>query len=251
MSGIAGGPNISRDGIVLWMDAADIEEVVPNTIADLSGNDNDVQLLNDVILKERNNGAIRLDGTDSHLRPTTEINLQPPWTQRIVYKNLESTSTTAFRAAVHGNSSTSRPGYIRIYNDISGSTSRIRIILRYRNNASSWASFSDYVGPFGSSYVSFAQQDAFWVDRIMDLTITCSANNIYRYYIDGQLVFTRNRSTSGDVDNGLRINRIGARGNGSTEPLNGFIYISKFYDTELSVDEVEQNYNAIRFRFGL
>ena len=247
------GPNIITDGLVLALDAANTKSYPGSgtTWNDLSGNGNNGTLTNGPTFNSNRLGRLSFDGTNEHVRPSVEINLQPPWTQKIIYKNLESTSSSAFRASIHGNSSTSRPGFIRIYNDISGNNARIRILLRYQNSAGNWRHFSDYVGPFGSSFVSFAQQDSFWVNNIIDLTLTCSDNKIYRYYINGELVFTRNRSTSGDLNNGLRINRIGARGSGTSEPLNGNIYLSKFYNKELTPEEVHQDFNATKSRYGL
>ena len=245
-------PRTITDGLVLALDAGNIKSYPGSgtTWNDLIRQGNNGTLLNGVGFDEGNFGSLTFDGVDDVVN-ISEINLQPPWTQSIVYKNLESTSTIAFRAAIHGNTSTSRPGFIRVYNDIIDDTSSIRILLRYRNSSGTWSNFSDYVGPNGSSYVPFSQQDDFWVNRIMFLSITCSSNFIYNYYIDGNLVFTRNRSTSNDLDNGLGVNMIGARGTGTTEPLNGNIYSSIFYNRELTAQEIKQNFNAVRGRFGL
>jgi hypothetical protein len=249
---IRGGPDIIEDGLVLALDAANKKSYPGSgtTWNDLSGNGNNGTLTNGPTFDGGNVGSIVFDGVDDVIT-LTSVDLPVPWSQSIVYKNLESTSTSLFRASVLGSSSTSRPGYTRIVNDILGDTSRVRVIMRYRDSAGTWSSFNDYVGPNGSSYVPFAQQDEFWVNRIMFLTITCSSDFIYRYYIDGQLVFTRDRSASNDQDNGLRINRIGARGTGTTEPLTGNIYFCSFYNRELSPDEILQNFNATRSRFNI
>jgi hypothetical protein len=249
--GVYAGPDVVENGLVLALDAGNSKSYPGSgtTWTDLSGNGNDGTLVNGVGYSGDKLGSLVFDGVDDVVN-ISEINLQPPWTQSIVYKNLESTSTIAFRAAIHGNTGTSRPGFIRVYNDIIDDTSSIRILLRYRDSSGTWRNFSDYVGPNGSSYVPFSQQDDFWVNRIMFLSITCSSNFIYNYYIDGNLVFTRNRSTSNDLDNGLRVNMIGARGTGTTEPLNGNIYSSIFYNRELTAQEIQQNYNATKSRFG-
>jgi hypothetical protein len=243
-------PKIVTDGLVLALDAANIKSYsgTGTTWSDLSGNGNTGTLTNGPTFDSGNGGSIVFDGVDDFVN-ITEISIPAPWSQCIVYKNLESTSSTLFRTAILGNSSTSRPGFIRIFNDILDDTARVRVLLRYRNSAGTWSSFSDYVGPNGSSYVPFNDQDIFWVNRIMFLTITCSADFKYTYYIDGQSVFTRNRSASNDQDNGLAINRIGGRG--TTEPLVGNIAQAQIYNRELTAQEILQNFNATRSRFGV
>ena len=45
--------------------------------------------------------------------------------------------------------------------------------------------------------------------------------------------------------------RLGANSSGSPLPLNGNIFNTKIYNKELMDDEVFQNYNALKTRFGL
>jgi hypothetical protein len=94
--------------------------------------------------------------------------------------------------------------------------------------------------------VSYQSQDEFWVNRIIDLTITLSSNKVYTIYLDGNATISNSRSS--DLNNNLLINRIGLFQT-SSEPLQGSVYLSSFYNRALTPDEILQNYNAGLQRF--
>jgi hypothetical protein len=212
-------------------------------------------LINSPTYRDRRTHRSRFElrgiASGTHLLLTPAINFPFPWTKRIVFINTASTATTDFRVSLTGDPSTSRAGYIRLFNDIIDNTARVRFLFRYRNSAGTWSSHSDYVGPFGSDYVPFAQQDAYWVNNIIDLTVTMSSNQVYRYYINGSQVGSRSRTTSGDLNNELNISMIGARATGTTETLQGSIYLAQFYNIELTATQIQNEFNSSRWRFGL
>lgn len=242
-------PKIVTENIVLYFDAANPKSYPGSgtSIIDISRNNNNGTLTSGVSFESENKGSIRLSAS-SHRIEFSQVNLSPPWTTQITYKNLNSTATTASRSTLFGHSSSSNPGWQRIRVDVSGGNSRVRLQTYYQNSSETWTSFSQYIGPHGSSYVAPALQDAFWVNRIITITITVSENNIYRVYIDGALMQTINRSSSGDLNNGLTVNRLGVYGS-TSYPLNGNIYSAIIYNKELTEEEVMQNYLAIKNRF--
>ena len=250
--GVYGGPNIAgKSNLVLAVDFASdiVTNAVDAVVCPVSGLtltlNNSPIFTNTVTNRKRR--ALQFDGTNQFLSFSETI-LTPPWTSVVVFKITTSTATTAFRSTLFGNTSTSRPGFNVVYNNISSGKSRVRLLTRYRNSSGTWAWFSSYIGPYGSSYVAPALQDAYWVNNIFHLTTTVSASKQYKFYINGELKQTLNRTT--DLDNGFRSNRIGVYGPTSL-PMSGNIYRTFVYNTELTQDQITQNFNATRSRFGL
>lgn len=252
--GVHGGPKIAgKSDLVFAIDFA--SDRVTNAVDSVTGPvsklnlnlDNGVSFTNTSTKRKRR--AAQFDGTNDQLS-FSEIILTPPWTSVAVFKITTSNATAAFRSTLFGNTSTSIPGFNVVYNDISSGNSRVRILTRYCNPSGTWTWFSSYIGPNGSSYVAPALQDAYWVNNIMHLTTTVSSDKIYRLYINGVLKQTIDRSTANDLDNGFRCNKIGAYGTASN-PMSGNIYRTFVYNTELSSDQVFQNYTAIKNRFDL
>ena len=73
-----------------------------------------------------------------------------------------------------------------------------------------------------------------------------------KLYINGELKTTSivSDTLAGDPISGLKT-WIGYRRGSSRGPFNGNIAVVKIYNKELSASEVEQNYNALKGRFGL
>lgn len=250
--GVHGGPRIvGKSDLVLALDFA--SERVTNAVDSVAGpvSKLDVSLNNSVSFTntstKRRRRALQLDGSDDFIS-FPEIILTPPWTSIAVFKITTSTETSAFRSTLFGNTSTARPGWSRIYVDLSGDNRRVRLLTRIQSSAGTWTHISSYLGPYGSSYVAPALQDAFWVNNIIHLTTTVSSSNTYKFYINGELKRTSNRSI--DLNNGFRCNKIGAYST-SSQPFKGNIYRTFVYDTELTQDQITQNYNAVRRRFDL
>jgi hypothetical protein len=250
--GVYGGPKIVKSDLVFGVDfASNIVTDASSTVIDPFGNrtltlNNSPVFINTETNRRRR--ALNFDGTNSFLS-FSEIILSPPWSSIAVFKIVQSTATTTFRSTLFGNTSTSRPGFNVVYNDVDASNnSRVRILTRYFRNDSTYQWFSSYIGPYGSSYVAPALQDAYWVNNIIHLTTTVSASNQYKFYLNGELKQTLTRTT--DLDNGFRCNRIGIYGTTSL-PMSGNIYRTFVYDKELSASEIQQNFNATRGRFGI
>ena len=71
-----------------------------------------------------------------------------------------------------------------------------------------------------------------------------------KYYIQGELVQTKSISTTAiTYDNNTDV-LLGVNAS-STEDLNGNIATAKIYNRVLSAEEIQQNYNALKGRFGL
>ena len=243
-------PKIVTENIVLYFDAANPKSYPGSgtSITDISRNNNNGTLTSGVTYESENKGSIRLNAS-THRIEFPEVNLSPPWTTQMTYKNLNSTANTNANMTLFGHTSANNPGWHRIRTQLVEGNSRVRLQIWYQNPSGGWSSLSQYMGPHGSSYVDPALQDEFWINRIITITITVSENNIYRFYMNGELIQTRNRSSSGDQNNGLTVNRLGVYGS-TSYPLNGNIYSAIIYNKELTEEEVMQNYQAIKNRFN-
>ena len=85
-----------------------------------------------------------------------------------------------------------------------------------------------------------------------DSSITTDAIKIYR---NGELIASKNYTFSGTYGDGTsRVFAIGSNTEASVSynnGLNGYIDICRIYGKPLSADEVKQNFNATRGRFGI
>ena len=80
------------------------------------------------------------------------------------------------------------------------------------------------------------------------LAVTRDSDGNISLYKNGQLSTTGVLSASIPVTYNFRI---GADVNGGSEPFTGSIYVIRVYNRVLSAQEVSQNFNALRGRFGL
>jgi hypothetical protein len=80
--------------------------------------------------------------------------------------------------------------------------------------------------------------------------VHCSRNGTnMKIYVDGVLS-TNGSGTSGSLDSGSSQFYVG-RQDGGNWPLNGMVSSVKFYDTQLTPQQVLQNYNTQKGRFGI
>jgi len=114
----------------------------------------------------------------------------------------------------------------------------IGIDLRKDNN--SWfdgnggITTSSQIGPVSSST---------WYHGIFTFN-----NGVIKGYLNGVLGFTETQSGMTGLKNGTTPRRIGRR---SSQPLLGDLPVFKVYDIELTAQQVQQNFNAYKTRFGI
>ena len=85
-------------------------------------------------------------------------------------------------------------------------------------------------------------------DEYVHFVLQQLSNGTMQIYANG--VLKGSSAASNLAPNGSSI-RIGSRSNGDSRYFNGYIPIMKIYNKALTSDEVLQNYNAIKSRFGL
>jgi hypothetical protein len=213
---------IVQDGIVLNLDAG-VSSSYPGsgtTWSDLTSNGNDGTLTNGPTFDSANGGSIVFDGTNDYVDLSTQMfNPNSDFTISS-WVNFDSLSGTHTIVSTQNSSGSFQLRYV--------SGSGVQIVDSYVIN----------VGTFSSSQTL---STGTWYA----ITITRSGNT-YTYYLDGSSVssFTSTNSyNQGPRTIGVNLN--------STEAFDGKISIIRAYNKALTAAEVEQNFNALRGRFGI
>jgi hypothetical protein len=216
---LAHSPSIITNGLVLCLDAANSKSYPGSgtTWTDLSGNGNTGTLVNGVGYNSSNLGSLSFDGVNDYVGlPSINTNSNFTlnfWTKR----SQNSFSPTLFS----GNVST---GYLQIRN-----TSTEIILIK---------SFIENLGSFGSS-------TATTLNLIYNITITKSGTT-FSAYVNGDFKNTlTSTQTFTTTSQSLGIN------SSNSEPYTGNIYQFSAYNRALTAAEIQQNYNALKSRFGL
>jgi hypothetical protein len=226
------GPDISNNGLVLALDAANLRSYpgTGTTWTDLSGNGNTGTLTNGPTYSSANGGAIVFDGVDDYVISTRPSSIVTGGQITIsLWAKWISTGTTT--------------GSIKVLLDNNHSNSPIRgFVIQDRPDLGKFLTFS--VIPNQSGVVStFIVGDGSWhhITGTNDGTTS-------KLYIDG--VFNAQSTESGGVAT-VQPNITLGNWQGGGRFLNGSISNSTVYNRALTAAEVQQNFNALRGRFGI
>jgi hypothetical protein len=231
--GITYNPRTITDGLVLCLDAGNSKSYPGSgtTWTDLSGNGNNGTLVNGVGYNSSNGGSLTFDGVNDNvsilynasLKPTTAITMEAfcyiqnnstTWASLIQYPfNSASHTTTYFEWAIYLNMS-SRLLHTRI--DGEGANSPINVW-----NFDVW------------TYVAITFE-----------------NQSVKYYVNGSSVGSSSITKTSITYNADNPVYIGKNASGS-EPFEGRLGNIKVYNRALTATEIQQNYNALKSRFGL
>jgi len=232
------GPDIVTRGLVLALDAADKRSYPGSgtTWFDLVNSYNGT-LTNGPTFDSGNGGSIEFDGTDDYVNG--------PATNSVIGNNLSSITLSAWvqiddtGAAYLFNckrtdSFSTLVGLTANYNTSGGGSPGLlgALVRRADDSTHTWYA---YDGNYDN--------DGIWHNVVF--TATGTANTLY---IDGILRSTDNlgmQTVSGNTG------PITVGSFGTSSFLNGNVACVKLYTRDLSADEVTQNYNALKSRFGL
>jgi hypothetical protein len=239
---------IVTDGLIFAVDAGNLVsyENGSTTTYSLTGSLSG-SLLNGVEYLPLNKGVFNFDGVDSQIQ-FTEVSQSTSegWSHSTwVYFDY---NLSTLRNTIVGTSTIQTPGWWRLYNDISSGTWRTRILLYYKNSSGTFTNLSLYVSPYGTSYVDPALQLEFWTQKWWNVTFTSSPLSRVKMYFNGSLI--SNANLAGAQDTGLIVNRLGVYST-SLLALDGKISNCLMYNRELTAEEVGQNFQAQRSRFGM
>lgn len=229
------GPRIVTDGLVLCLDAANRKSYPGSgtTWTDLSGNSSNFTLTNGTLFNSLNGGAMSYDGTnDSTLRSA-------PSTLKI---NGDKTLVCIHNRAISGGDG---PGYLircglssdEAYGLYHGSDGNIG----YQWYKGGWQTIN--TGSYLESPPATLGQ---WVHTC----VTVQSTNL-TFYINGISVVTATVTIPSVNPSYITIGSSNGPGGNTAQQFAGLIASVSIYNRYLSANEVEQNYNALKGRFGL
>ena len=238
MSTIGGGVNIVTDGLVLYLDAANTKSYPGSgTIwTDVSRGGNNGTLVNGPTFNSGNGGSIVFDGVDDY-----------------VLVNSGSTSinpTTAITVT-------------SCFNISSYSANYAPLVFKQNNYISFFEQYSMYLVNTEVGFVmtgidrsqKIARSIVDYRNQFVYVVGTCDTNtDELKLYINGILIQTTSFTSTFDIaDTPINIGGTGVLKFGATFTgfANGKIYSTSIYNKALTSQEVRQNYNATKNRFGL
>lgn len=236
------GPNIVKDGLVLYLSPGSPNSYYPKTnsiIKDISGNNYSGTLTNGPLYDSNNGGSILFDGSDDL------INLG-------VSNNLITFGTNPFSINLWlyptniGVSGGYQP-LLTTYNNYNSGFNTYFLMAIF-NNAGGYTGVGmldatgDFLGGFASGFALPLTGNT-W----SNVCFTRSGNNFVTYF-NGVLTKTLSASTNWtgtgrNIQIGSGVTGIGA--------YKGNLPIFMIYNKSLSSEEVLQNYNSTKGRFGL
>jgi hypothetical protein len=234
MGTIEGGGNIVTDGLVLYLDAANIKSYISGSTSwnDLSKSSNNGTLVNGPTFNSSNKGSIVFDGTNDTTTFASSPSLQflntSPYTLNIFAKILN--STAIFSGFLNRESGSSRNGYNLWF---------------YRDSINQVAIASERFGGTGQKVTYILLDNNQCINVWNQYTITYDGTTL-SFYLNG--VFKHSALANGNITNTTKTLEIGSR---LTDYANCEISNITIYDKSLSSSEIVQNYNTTKTRFGL
>ena len=249
------GPNIVKDGLVLYLDPGSPNSYynkTGTTIKDISGNGLNGSLTNfgsQTIYDSSNGGSIVFDGTNDYIDTIGSISAFSFIQNTNIFSinfwfktNLLNTD----QIFIGNTLTTGEKGFFMGFRTSSGFGTNALAIYVCRGTAG----FLTSIGATNDNIITNTN----WHNG-------CYVSNnttIGQWYVDGVLVTTSNRSTGLTIDNvkstgdSTRTLNLGRANYSSTAaPLTGNISNTLIYNRALSSSEVLQNYNVLKSRFGL
>jgi hypothetical protein len=222
------GPRLVTDGLVLCLDAANTKSYpgTGTTCTDLSGNSNNGTLVNGVGYSTNNKGIFVFDGVDDYISIASTI--------------------------VMGNSNT-----VSAFIKLSTSNTSTVIYCPLANMIDNWLGISNNRLLLYATETADINNFSLLGTTILDTTNTkwyyvtsTISNNVATIYVNGIQENTITKEfTIGSWSSGGDIGRRG--GFSQTQYFNGMISNLQIYNRALTSNEILQNYNATKSRYGL
>ena len=240
--GVFAGPEIVEDGLVLALDAGNTKSYVGvgNTCISLIDN-NTSSLTNGVGFTSLNGGAFVFDGTDDYinLNNISSQNLDVVNTTVSIWFKLDSITSSQQQQTLFGRRSNSTPATFKIFfsqDSLSGILTEIKIRVQTASDDESVP-------------IPNVTPTTEWTN----ITGTYDGSDI-KGYINGELKLNHTMPIGGDLVTGSTGRRmfLGARTNDSINRyFNGIISTTNIHNRALTASEIQQNFNALRGRFGI
>jgi len=231
--GLAHSPRIVTDGLVLALDAGNTKSYLGSgtTWTDLSGNGNNGTLENGVGFDGGNGGSLSFDGVNDYVDT----------------KSIQFERTDSFTISVWANSSSVNNN--QMVNNENGSYRGYQFVL------SNGKIFFILRNTVSTNYIGVGSVESILPNKWYYLLVSYNGSSD----ASGVNIYINGLSTSKNIDgNNLSATTIsgettwiGRRRPATQAPFNGNIAQVSIYNKALTADEVSQNYNALRGRFGI
>jgi len=232
MSTASGGPNTVIDGLILYLDAANTKSYVSgsSTWIDLSQSRSNGTLVNGPTFSSANGGNIVFDGINESITIPLSGSTANNYTFNIVMKSNTMDSNINNRQALFGLSNNNSQTF-RIFSlEIWGNAGR-----GFRGTGGSVQNVDYFV------YTWTPTADA---NNINIYTVTLDSTG-QQIYVNGVLRTTVSQAYTSDFNSIRLASRV------VDNRWNGSCYNFSMYNRILTSQEILQNYNATRTRFGL
>jgi hypothetical protein len=237
---IAYNTSIVRNGLVLQLDAANPKSYpgTGTTWSDLSGNANNGTLVNGVGYSSADNGSLVFDGVDDYVNVNSISNLFLTYNDSITYEVWSYTPAAAqWHADPPGGAGTNiiSRGTYPGYNGLGRLATNNVVAAYYRGSTS------------GTASASFTISRDIWYHLVSIWTGTRA-----ELYVNGILRSTNSTSLVGNPTGGaISIARQRALGGNNGGWYQGSLSDIQIYNRALTAQEVAQNFEAMRGRYGI
>ena len=236
--GVAGGPDIITNGLILELDAADRNSYPGSgtTWRDLSGLGNNGTLTNGPTFSSENGGVIVLDGADDYvvIPHNSVFNFGTgPFTIMLTISSAQLENTTAYiKKGGPTEWNNSPAGWYATSGNGGADLSWYWVLANGTSHAEipPASTFSKSNDTFGLNFFSITRD---------------SSGNIYRCWNGLYQLAATGWTSSFDNSSDIWIGR------GTNNYLNGKCAFVRIYNIALTEQQVLQNYNAMKTRFGL
>jgi hypothetical protein len=247
--------NIARDGLVFHYDAGKTSSYsgIGVTIFDLSGIGNTGTLINGPTFSSLNGGSIVFDGSNDYFEAqhSSSLNISGSITVDVwVYMTSVSNSADMNLICKYSNAGGSSNQSWILFKSTGDYRSASPDGLTANNNEFVWLASSN--GNYSGALIGTGEQvlTNTWYNVV---AIYNSSTEKMQMYLNGQLKtnVTRTGQTSGVLSTNLRNLQIGGTPLDSNRWIQGRIPIARVYNRALTQQEISQNYNAVKNRYGL
>jgi hypothetical protein len=238
-------PQIVTNGLVLCLDAANPKSYPGSgtVVADLSGFNNNANLINGTSFSNQNNGGFVCDGVDDYINITENQNMKPQILTAEVAVKINSHTNVGF-----GGDPTFQ--YI-LFRQNSRTGNFEGYVINY---IESTANFSCGATPSNGTpqYGITSANNSVVLGRPYIVTAVFDTTMMY-LYINGVLVNSGIKASGIDYNasHTLKIGRSVPIDNTFDAASPATFYSIKIYNRALSSFEISQNFNALRGRFGV
>lgn len=233
LKGRYGIPDLVTDGLVLNLDAGNpysyLQGISGTTWTDVSGNGNNGTLINGT---SYSNGAMVFDGVDDYVQVPYTSSLNSDRVTVNAWINKTQAVNFSHFIGLPVNNVTWSPPYMSYGVEYIGTSNTISFVMGFTDNTFAYTNFT----------LSFGNNQWFNFTASYDKTSV-------KIYINGVLVATRSESKT--MYQSTADFYVGAINTSAQYPLNGKIGVTQVYNKALSASEVQQNFQALRGRYGI